>query len=205
MARSAGQRERAKALLGERGMARLVELRAAGVTAATIGRMERDGEVLRLTRGVYQLADAPLHAQHSLAQIAKRVPKGVVCLTSALAFHGLTDQMPAKIWVAIGAKDWAPRGVHPPIRIARFAPALLEDGIETHTIDGTPVRVFDVPKTIADCFRHRRTVGLGIAIAGLQAALRQRKATPAEIARHAERGGVATVIRPYLEAFTADA
>lgn len=118
MARAVQQGQRAKALLGERGMARLVELRAAGVTAATIGRMERDGEVLRLTRGVYQLADARLHAQHSLAQIAKRVPKGVVCLTSALAFHGLTDQMPAKIWVAIGARDWAPRGAHPPIRIA---------------------------------------------------------------------------------------
>lgn len=205
MAQPAGQRERARALLGERGMARLVELRAVGVTAATIGRMERDGEVLRLTRGVYQLADTPLHAQHSLAQIAKRVPKGVVCLTSALAFHGLTDQMPARVWVAIGAKDWGPRGVHPPIRIARFTADLLEDGVETHVIDGTEVRVFNVPKTIGDCFRHRRTVGLGIAIAGLQAALRQRKATPAEIARHAERGGVATVIRPYLEAFTADA
>ncbi len=117
MARAVQQRERAEALLGERGMARLVELRAAGVTAATIGRMERDGEVLRLTRGVYQLADAPLHAQHSLAQIAKRVPKGVVCLVSALAFHGITDQRPARIWVAIGAKDGAPRGVQPPIRI----------------------------------------------------------------------------------------
>ena len=95
--------------------------------------------------------------------------------------------------------------MHPPIRIARFTPTLLADGVETHAIDGTDVRVFNVPKTIADCFRHRRTVGLGIAIAGLQAALRQGKATPAEIARHAERGGVATVIRHYLEAFTADA
>lgn len=205
MGKRRSQRELAQALLSERGILRLVELREAGVTAATMSRMERAGEVIRLSRGVYQLPDAELDPNHSLAEAAKRVPKGVICLVSALAFHGLTDQLPSKVWMAIGPKDWAPQGDGTPIRIVRFTDSLLREGLETHAIEGVPVKVFGVAKTVADCFRHRGKVGLSVAIEGLQEALRQRKATPAEIARQAEKGGVSTVIRPYLEALTANA
>ena len=199
------QRQIAHALLEEHGIMRLVELRSAGVTAATVSRMARAGEVIRLARGLYQLPDAPFDTSHSLAEAAKRLPKGVVCLVSALAFHGLTDQLPKKVWMAIGKKDWAPKPDGMPIRVIRFTESLLAQSVETHVIEGVPVKVFGVAKTIADCFRHRNKVGLSVAIEGLQEALRQRKASPAEIARHAERGGISTVIRPYLEALTANA
>ncbi|GAJ97119.1 transcriptional regulator [Agrobacterium rhizogenes] len=204
MPESISQRQIAHALLTARGIARLVELRDAGVTAATMSRMERDGEVLRLARGLYQLSDAPLDANHSLAEAAKRLPKGVVCLVSALAFHGLTDQLPKQVWLAIGRKDWAPKPDSTPIRIVRFTDRLLNESVETHVVEGVPVKVFGIVKTIADCFRYRNKIGLSVAIEGLQEVLRQRKATPGEIARQAERGGVATVIRPYIEALTAN-
>lgn len=198
------QHELAEALLRDKGMLRLVELRKAGVTAATMSRMVRAGEVIRLSRGVYQLPDAELDPNHSLAQAAKQVPKGVVCLVSALAFHGLTDQLPPKVWIAIGSKQWSPQRSQMPIRIVRFTGTLLSEGYETHVIEGVAVKVFGVAKTVADCFRHRGKVGLPVAIEGLQQALRQRKATPAEIVREAAKGGVSTVIRPYLEALTAN-
>ncbi len=204
MVQARSQREIAHDLLKARGILRLAELRDAGVTAATVSRMERDGEVIRLARGLYQLPDAPLEASHSLAEAAKRLPRGVVCLVSALAFHGLTDQLPKKVWMAIGRKDWAPRADGMPIRIVRFAESLLFDDVETHVIEGVPVKVFGVAKTIADCFRHRSKIGQSVAIEGLQEALRQRGATAAEIARQSEQGGVWTVIRPYLEALTAE-
>lgn len=205
MAQPRSQREIAIALLEARGIVRLAELREAGVTAATIGRMEEEGEVVRLARGLYQLPDAPLDVNHSLAEAAKRLPKGVVCLVSALAFHGLTDQLPKKVWMAIGRQDWTPKSGGAPIRVIRFAESLLSENVETHVIEGVPVKVFAVAKSVADCFRHRNKIGLSVAIEGLQEALRQRKATPAEITRQAERGGVSTVIRPYLEALTANA
>jgi predicted transcriptional regulator of viral defense system len=205
MSKPQSQRELAETLLKKQGIMRLVELREAGITAATMSRMERAGEVIRLARGVYQLSDADLDANHSLAAAAKRVPKGVVCLVSSLAFHGLTDQLPPKVWMAIGPKDWSPRGIGASIRIVRFTDGLLRDGIETHVIEGVSVKVFGVARTLADCFRHRGKVGLSVAIEGLQEALRQRKATPAEIVRQAEKGGVSTVVRPYLEALTANA
>ncbi|MGG6898159.1 type IV toxin-antitoxin system AbiEi family antitoxin domain-containing protein [Rhizobium sp. BR 315] len=205
MPASVTQRQIARTVLAERGIARLAELRNAGVTAATMSRMERNGEVVRLARGLYQLPDAELDANHSLAEIAKRAPKAIICLVSALAFHGLTDQLPRQIWLAIGRKDWAPQPEGPAtMRIVRFTDSFLNESVETHVVEGVPVKVFGIAKTIADCFRYRNKIGLSVAIEGLQETLRQRRATPGEIADQAERGGVGTVIRPYLEALTAN-
>jgi predicted transcriptional regulator of viral defense system len=199
------QRTQALALLKRQGMTRLAEFSEAGITATTVGRMERAGEVVRLARGLYQLPDAALDAHQSLAEAARLVPKGVICLASALAFHGLTDQMPPNVWIAIGRKDWRPRLTYPPIRIARFSDELLRRSVERKKIAGTTVPVFGVAKTVADLFRYRRTVGDALAIEGLRQALRHRKATPAEIAREAEAAGVWATMEPYVMALTSDA
>jgi predicted transcriptional regulator of viral defense system len=198
------QRTQALALLKRRGMRRLSEFSEAGIAATTIGRMERAGEVMRLARGLYQLPDAELDAQQSLAEATLLVPKGVICLASALAFHGLTDQMPPKVWIAIGRKDWRPRVTYPPIRIARFSDDLLRRSVESKKIAGTSVPVFGVAKTVADLFRYRRTVGDALAIEGLRQALRQRKSTPAAIAREAEAAGLWAAMEPYVMALSSD-
>lgn len=199
------QRDIARKILQDRGIVRSNEIRAAGVTGATIRRMLDGGEVTRLARGLYQLPDAPLEVGHSLAEAAKRVPRGVVCLTSALSYHGLTDQLPRSVWIAVGKNDSYPRGEKKAFRFVWFTEALLTEDVDTVVIEGVPVRVFGVAKTVADCFRHRRSVGLVVALEGLQEALRQRKATPAEIVRSAKSGGVYTIVSPYLEALTANA
>lgn len=198
------QRDRLTRLLKERGIARLSEIRDAGITAATVSRLVEEGGVARLGRGLYQLSDAALDARHTFAEAAKRVPKGVIALTSALAFHGLTDQVPRRVWMAIGPKDWSPVVETPPLRIVRFSEPYLSSGVKTHKVEGVSVRVYDVAKTVADLFRHRNTVGNSVALEGLREALRQRKATPAALARAAKDGRVWTVMRPYLEALTQD-
>jgi hypothetical protein len=198
------QREQLIAFLRERGIARLAEIRRAGITAATVSRLQREGVITRLSRGLYQLADAEPEGNHSLAEAAKRVPKGVICLVSALAFHGITDQMPRRVWIAIGSKDWKPQIDYPPLRIVRFADKFLRDGIEMHDIEGVSVPIFSVAKTIADVFRHRRSVGTDVAVPALKEALRHRKTTPSEISACAMRSGVWNALRPYLEALTAD-
>jgi predicted transcriptional regulator of viral defense system len=198
------QRAEAQAMLESGGIRRLAEFRARGVTAATLARMVEDGEAMRLSRGLYQKPDADITAQHSLAEAAKRVPKGVICLVSALVFHQVSLQLPRDIWMAVGIKDWLPNGGSPHIRALRFADQHLQEAVETVEIEGVPVKVFGVAKTVADSFRHRNKVGLSVAIEGLKEALRQHKATPAEIGEAAIRGGVWSVMRPYLEALTAD-
>lgn len=198
------QREIALSLLMSGSILRLAELRAAGVTAATISRMERGGEVIRLARGLYQHPDASVHLHHSMAEVAKRAPRGVVCLITALTFHGITLQLPSRVWLAIGQKDWAPRHNGVRIRVSRFTERLLSQGVETHMIEGVPVKVFGVAKTVADCFRHRNKVGLSVALEALREAIYQRKATPGEIGEQAIAGGVWNVMQPYLEAILAD-
>jgi len=196
------QMTKALALLRQRGLTRLSEFRQAGITAATISRLEAAGTISRLARGLYQLPDAVVGPNHTLAEASKLVPKGIICLTSALAFHGLTDQMPARVWLAIGPKDWRPRLEYPPMRFAHFSIKQLRAGIEHHSIERVSVPIFSITKTIADLFRYRRIVGLNVAIEGLREALRQRKATPGAIARSATDGDVWNVMEPYMSALT---
>ncbi|MCL4182061.1 MAG: type IV toxin-antitoxin system AbiEi family antitoxin domain-containing protein [Burkholderiaceae bacterium] len=203
--RTLSQRDLALAHLRGTGMARLSELMAQGITAATVSRLEREGAIVRLTRGLYQLPDVPLDANHTLAEASKLVPKGVVCLTSALAFHGLTDQIPPKVWMAIGLKEWRPKLAYPAIRFARFSEDRLADDVERHVIDGVSVPIFGVARTVADLFRYRRTVGVNVALEGLRESLRQRRTQPAEIARQAVKAKVWKIMEPYVTALTSDA
>lgn len=198
------QAELARSLLAQHGMMRTSELAAEGVAATTMSRLLTDGAVLRLSRGLYQLADADVEANHDLAEAAKRVPKGVICLTSALAYHELTDQMPRKVWMAIGSKDWTPAEHGPRLRIIRMSDRLLQSDIEMHQIENVSVPMFTIPRTLVDCFRHRKSVGINVAVEALRETLRQRKATPAVIAECARNRGAWTLMAPYLEALTLD-
>jgi predicted transcriptional regulator of viral defense system len=191
-------------LLNARSMMHAHELREAGISAQTIARALESGDVERISRGVYQKHDVEVEENQILAEATMRVPKGVVALVSALAFHGLTDQMPRRVWMAIGTSDWAPVQSYPPLRIVRFTANYLRQGIEHHAIAGVDVPVYSVPKTLADLFRNPRLVDRSIAVEGLRAVLRQRKATPGEIAWAAKAGGAWKVMQPYIEALTSN-
>lgn len=207
------QRDRVVQLLRGRGVVRMKELAAAGITATTVTRMKKAGEIIQLSRGLYQLPDAPASAHHDLAVVTKAVPAGVICLVSALAFHELTDVIPSRVWVAVGPKDRKPNLAYPALQVVRFSDEHRAHGIERHTIDGVAVSITTPARTIVDLFRYRQaqgrrfkaSPGLNIALEGLREALRQRKATPAEIARRAEQAGAWSAIRPYLEAMMANA
>ena len=206
------QQDRAVMLLKRLGMARLSEFTGSGITAATVSRMERRGDVVRLGRGVYQLTGHSQDANHSLAQAAKHVPKGVICLVSALAFHELTDTIPSRIWMAIGSKDRKPSSVQPPLQTVRFGEKVLRSGVGEHRIEGVSVPIYTPAKTVVDLFRYRqqagrryqKSPGLNLALEAMREALRQRRATPSEIAQFAIESGTWKSLQPYLEAMTAN-
>jgi predicted transcriptional regulator of viral defense system len=194
-------------------MARHSEFTRQGITPATVARMREKGLILQLSRGLYQLPAVKGDTNHALAEAAKLVPKGVICLVSALAFHQLTDLIPRRVWMAIGPKDRRPAVTQPQLQIVRFGEKVIRAGVEEHRIEGVPVRIYSAAKTAVDLFRYRRQAGkryqkspgLNLALEGLREALRQRKATPAEIAEYAHQAGIWKALRPYLEAMTADA
>ena len=198
------QQDRLIELLQNHPLARARDLRAAGIAASTISRAVEAGIVIRAGRGLYQLPGTELDLESTLAEAAKRVPKGVICMVSALAYHELTDQMPRSVWMAIGARDWAPVVDYPPIRIVRLRSPYLEYGIERHLISGVPVRIYSIPKSLADAFRSRRFVDRSVAVECLRNAIEQHKATPAEIAQAAVDCRAWKQVQPYLEAMTAN-
>jgi predicted transcriptional regulator of viral defense system len=200
--RAISQRDQLRTLIAGRSMLRAQDLRNAGIAGSTIQRALDDGHIVRISRGLYQHPETEIGSDITLAEIAKRVPKGVVAMVSALAYHGLTDQMPRKTWVAIGKSDWSPVQDYAPIRIVRFSDKYLVQGIEQHSISGVDVPIYSVTKTLADLFRNSRLVDRSVAVEGLRAALDQRKATPSEIAEAARAGGAWRTMRPYLEALT---
>jgi predicted transcriptional regulator of viral defense system len=144
-------------------------------------------------------ADANLTENHSLAEATKRVPKGVVCLLSALRFHNLGTQLPSEVWMAIDRKAWAPKMIGIRLRIVRFSGSALTSGIERHKVGGVTMRVFSAAKTVADCFKFRNKIGLDVALEALRACWRERRATMDEISNYARICRVANVMRPYLE------
>ena len=198
------QRDRAVELLKERGAMRRIELSDAGVHPETLSRLVEEGVLTRVSRGLYQLTDADITAPHDLAEVAKRVPKGVICLISALQFHELTLQTPSRVWVAIGPKARKPKIEYPPTRIVRFGDRALSLGVQTHAIDGVPVPIFDPAKTVVDCFRFRKLVGFDVALEGLHNVVKSGKAKPAEIVQYARDTRIWSVLRPYLETVVAD-
>lgn len=185
-------------------VARSRDLAKIGVSATAISRAVADGELMRISRGLYQLPNAEIDIHATLIETAKRAPNAVICLMSALAYHGLTDQLPRKVWIAIGAKDWKPTMSYPKIQTARFREPYFSSGVETHKIGGVDVQIYSAAKSIADAFRNPKLVDRSVAIECLKSALEDRQATASELANAARTYGAWNKMRAYLEALTSN-
>ena len=191
---------RIQTLLRRAGTARSRELVAAGVPRSQLSRMVAAGQMIRVGRGLYAMPGYQSGEHGALVTVAKRAPGMLFCLLTALRIHELTTQAPFEVWIAIGNKDHPPRLDYPPLRTVRFSDAALTAGVEIHRVDGAPVRVTSVAKTVADCFKFRNKIGLDVALEALREARRAKKASAEELWRYAKINRVANVMRPYLEA-----
>jgi predicted transcriptional regulator of viral defense system len=174
-----------------------------GLPTVALTRLVQAGKLQRVARGLYGLPGARISEHRSLAEVSARVPKGVVCLLSALRVHDIGTQAPHEVWIAIPPHMASPRLDQPAIRVVRMSDKALADGIGRHNIDGVKVPVFNAARTVADCFRFRNKIGLDVALEALRDGWSQRKFTLDDLWRHATRGRVANVMRPYIEAITA--
>jgi predicted transcriptional regulator of viral defense system len=193
-------RQRVLALLRQRGIVRSRDLGPRGLDTKLLTRLQREGHIERRARGIYTLSDADLGERETLLEVATRVPHGVICLLTALSFHKLTTQNPAKVWLAVERNTRAARSKDLPLRIVRISGAAFRSGAETHRINGVRVRVYDAAKTVVDCFKFRNKVGLDVAIEALRDYLRRRGTTVDALWRYAKVDRVTNVIRPYIEA-----
>lgn len=167
-----------------------------------LSRLVDSGELERVARGLYRLPEHPLTEHNGLAIAGAAVPQGVICLLSALQFHGIGTQLPSQVWIAIDRRARRPALKHPPLRVVRYTGLALTEGIRSHKLEGRTVRVYGIAKTLADCFKYRHKIGLDVALEALREAWRARRFTMDELDRYAGICRVQRVMRPYLEALT---
>jgi predicted transcriptional regulator of viral defense system len=195
-------KDRVLELARQAGVLRPRDLDAEGIPREYLRRLLVEGLLDHPGRGIYIAAGLKPTPNHSLAEACKRVPRGVVCLLSALQFHELTTQVPFEVWLAIGEKARLPKVDYPPLRIVRFSGLALDEEIKEHCIEGVTVKVYAPAKTVADCFKYRNKIGLDVALEALRDCRKKRRATMDELWRAAKACRVANVMRPYLESLT---
>lgn len=189
--------DRARALIHRRGLWRPYDFEAAGLPGAYLGLLAAEGLVERVRRGLYRNPQVDLTSQETALEVAVRVPAGVACLFSALRFHEIGTHNPSRVWLAL------PRGARTPaadlpVEVVRPAPESFAAGVETHRVAGATLRVYNVVKTIADCFKYRGRIGIDVAIEALHESWEERRYTLDELYRYALINRVARVMQPYL-------
>lgn len=182
------------------GTLRTTEAIAEGIHPRTLYQLRDSGVIEKVSRGVHRLAETEWSVDPDLLAVAARVPRGVICLTSALAVHELTTQIPHAVDVALPPSGWTPTIKHPPIRVYRFSAESMRAGVESRVADGVTIRMFNPEKTIADCFKFRNKVGLDIALEALRMYRSRKKQDLPALMGYAKIDRVSAVIRPYLEA-----
>ena len=176
------------------------DLAREGLPTIALTRLVSAGKLERVGRGIYSLPNQAVSENRSLAEVAIRVPRGVICLVSALRVHDIGTQAPHEIWLAIPHRMLSPRLDKPALRVIRMSGPSLTEGIDRLKVDGVEVSVFNAAKTIADCFKFRNKIGLDVALEALKNARAQRKASADDLWHFAKICRVANVMRPYLEA-----
>ncbi len=196
-------RQRILSLVKPKGYVTARAVSRAGIHTQELTRLVADGTLERVGPGRYRLASAEVTEHHGLAMAAAAAPGGVICLLSALAFHGIGTQLPAEVWLAIERGQRPPKVASLRLRIVRFSGPSFHEGIEIHEIERQRVGVYSVAKTIADLFKARNRVGLEIAVQALREAWRDQRFTMAGLDRAARACRVERVMRPYLEGVVA--
>jgi predicted transcriptional regulator of viral defense system len=195
-------RQRLIRLASRRGTVRPKDLEPLGIPRTYLQRLVEEGILERVARGVYRRVGGAATQHATLVEVARRVPDGIVCLLTALQFHEIGTQLPSMVWLAVERKAWKPRISDLPVSIVRFSGEAFTQGVERHRLEGIPVRVYAPSKTVVDCFKYRRKVGLDVAVEALRDCLAQRKCSYDDLWRYAKICRVANIMRPYLEAVT---
>lgn len=195
-----GRQKQILELARKKGIIRAEDVEAIGISRNYLYRMHKEGLLEKSAVGLYTLPEAPVTENSSLAEIAKRLPHAVVCLISALNYHGITTQISHEIWLTIPRGSWRPDVEYPPLNLTYVSGPAYSFGIQKHVINGAAVKIYSPAKTVADCFKFRNKVGLDVAIEALREAWRSRKVTMDELVEAAGIDRVSKIMRPYLEA-----
>jgi len=182
------------------GMVRFSDIIKAGFHPDAVKNLQKNNIVVKIARGLYAIEGKIYNSNDDLINVCRQVPKGVICLISALAYYDVTNEVPRHVDIAIPEKSRANKVEYPPVKFYRINRKVWESGVETIDIDGNTVKVYSLAKTIADCFKFRNKIGPEIAISALKNAIIEKKAAPVEILKYAKVCRVSKIVKPIMEA-----
>lgn len=203
MSTTSKNQQKALGYAREHGLFRPRDVAALGVHPEDIRRLCHKGLLNRVSRGLYELPDAEHDPNQTLVEACKCVPNGVVCLLSALRFHGIGTQLPHKVWLGIPSKAARPQISYPPLELTYLTDRMFRQGVEDRKTPSGTIRIYGVAKTLVDCFRFRNKVGLDVAIEALRDVIGNRRRfgiTISQVFELARKCRAGEVMRPYLEA-----
>ena len=183
----------------EKSVIRAKDVEALGIHRQYLKRLCEQGLLIHSGRGIYSCPSAEITSHHSLVEVAQRVPKGVICLLSALNFYQITTEAPFEVWLAVATSSRPPQDKLLPMRIVYMSGLTLIEGVEIYELQGVRVKVFSLAKTVVDCFKYRSKIGLDVALNALKEAWIQQRLQIDELWYYAKICRVKTVISPYLE------
>ncbi|MBU1006014.1 MAG: transcriptional regulator [Candidatus Omnitrophica bacterium] len=182
------------------GLAGYSEILKAGFDKVLIKSVLNSGRIQKIDRALYRLSDGSSLSNPDLVAISIKVPKGIICLLSALAFHEATNEVPRYVDVAILRGTHANKIKYPPVRFYRFSDKTWKAGIEEHRIEGHNVRIYSLSKAIVDCFKFRNKIGIDVARSALKVAVMEKGIKPKDIMQYAKICRVGNIIKPIVEA-----
>lgn len=200
---SRSDRERLLAFARTRPLFRAAEVAERGIHTQWLTRLVQQGVLERVTRGQYRWTEAEVTEYHGLILAATAVPRGVICLLSALQFHGIGTQLPRQVWIALDPRARKPALSYPPLKVVRFSGQALTAGLERHRLEGGEVKIYGLAKSLADCWKYRHKIGLDVALEAMSDAWRQQRLDLRELDQYARICRVQRVMQPYLEAIVA--
>lgn len=181
------------------GILRTQEAMKLGIHPRTLYELRDQGVIEQLTRGIYRLKKVPDFAEPDLVLVSKKIPNGVICLISALAYYQITTQIPHFVYVAIPVKSRKPKLDYPPIRYFWYSEKVYRAGIVTVKIGEFPIKIFDIEKTLADCVKFRNKIGMDVVIEALKMYWTEKKTNIDKLYKYAKINRVEKILQPIME------
>lgn len=183
------------------GLLRRQDVVDAGIHPRALTDLVKQGQIERVQRGVYRLQASPGFAYDWLLEVSYRVPKGVVCLLSALDFHNLTTFIPSDIHLAVPIGSHLPTFDYPSVQLHQFGKRTYPYGIESHRVGAGSIRVYSVEKTLADMLRLQHRYGLTHFLEALKTYMTSTHYHADRLLEAAEVCGVERSMQTYLHAY----
>src|SRR3984885_12983882 len=181
------------------GLLRTAEAIRLGIHPRIIYQLRDEGLLEHLAKGVYRLIEVPGFSEPDLVLVSKKIPHGIICLISALAYHEITTQIPHFVYVAIPNKARPSRLEYPPLRYFRYSERVYNSGVETKLIGGYPVKIYNIEKTLADCVKFRNKIGMDVVIEALKLYWQHKSTQIDKLYEYAKINRIEKILQPIME------